>query len=107
MATYLVRYVYKKYKARKAGDTQLEDSTGPSQSSRQPISEAPLPTGDDVAATSTSAQGQKEDASPDARNTKSSLKWKLTLMLALLIPIFLETLDYTGESFYLLVAGAK
>ena len=34
------------------------------------------------------------------RSTKSGLKWKLTLMVALLISTFLETLDYTGQWFW-------
>jgi hypothetical protein len=94
MATILVSYLYKKYKARKATDGQTDESAAPSQSIQQP---QPLSDGDNVATTSGSTQPQKEDIPVDSRNTKSGLKWKLTLMVALLIPIFLETLDYTGE----------
>jgi len=98
MATLLVRYLYKKYKARKAVNGQPEESTGPSQSAPQSRSDASL--SGDNAATSTSVQNQEkqqDNISPDSLNTKSGLKWKLTLMVALLIPIFLETLDYTGK----------
>jgi hypothetical protein len=94
MATLLVRYFYKKHKARKTADDQPEESARPSQSTPQSAS-------NNNAAASTSAQNsgenQKENISLDSQNTKSGLKWKLTLMGALLIPIFLETLDYTGK----------
>jgi len=81
MATLLVRYLYKKYKARKAVNGQPEESSGPSQSTPRSTSDASL-SGDDAAA-STSAQKEEKqqvNISPDGRNTKSGLKWKLTLM---------------------------
>jgi hypothetical protein len=88
MATILVRYLYKKYKARNPSDDQTAASS-PSRSIQQALS-----TEGNVAATSTPS---RENLPVDSRNTKSGLKWMLTLMAALLIPIFLETLDYTGE----------
>ena len=90
MATILVGYLYKKYKARNSTDDQTAASS-PSRS----IQQAPSTEGN-VAAISTPFG---ENLPIDSRNTKSGLKWKLTLMAALLIPIFLETLDYTGEWF--------
>ena len=92
MATLLVRYIYKKYKARRAVNDQTEESSGPS--TNQPQASA---TGGNVAEMTPLAQRQTENIPPDTRNAKSGLKWMLTLMFALLIPIFLETLDYTGE----------
>ena len=48
------------------------------------------------------SQGTAHDESPVSGaaphgKISSSTKWKLMLMLALLVPVFFETLDYTGK----------
>lgn len=37
------------------------------------------------------------EAAQDPAGPKTPLRWRILLMAALLIPVFLETLDYTGE----------
>lgn len=93
MATILVRYLYRKYKDRNGAGAQREVTAEPAfrdehdyQNEESNISPGlGIPPRHQAATTS------------DTRNTKSSMRWKLTLSVALLIPIFLETLDYTGE----------
>ena len=43
--------------------------------------------------------GPTPQGTPQVSKTEDSvgLKWRILLMLALAIPVFLETLDYTGE----------
>lgn len=41
---------------------------------------------------------QRDDSDTTEQNNSGSLKWKIMLMIGLAIPIFLETLDYTGTS---------
>lgn len=48
-----------------------------------------------------SSSGQHEQAQQAGPHTKeeqnTALKWKIRLMVALALPVFLETLDYTGS----------
>jgi hypothetical protein len=88
MATILVGYLYKKYKNRKGGSTRLDESAGPTQSVH--------PQQPEHVAVASASLSSAQSRPPDRQHTKSSFKWKIILMITLLIPIFLETLDYTG-----------
>lgn len=92
MASLLVRYLYRKYKDWKAADEQTDISLAPSQTLNRDVSGLPLSTGNATAISTTGAPNGTE-----AQNTKSKWRWRLALTIALFVPIFLETLDYTGE----------
>jgi hypothetical protein len=80
-------FLYKKYKANKAQKAAESASPGPRETNDSDPS-APQ-------------AHSKNDASPPASaqpaRPQESMKWRLALMLSLLFPIILETLDYTGD----------
>lgn len=47
---------------------------------------------------STSASEQAPDLPSQQRPTKELVKYRLALFAALVLPVFLETLDYTGKN---------
>lgn len=87
-----VRHLYQRYKEHKVSYQQT-DVLPASQSSQPIVSDFPeLHT----AATTTVAENRCLENS-GRQNITSNWRWRLTLMAGLFIPIFLETLDYTGE----------
>lgn len=71
----LITYIRRKLRERKQPQSTAQDDAQSSTPSRdQPVNNA------------------------DAGQDGQSLTWRLLLMVALIIPVFLETLDYTGTS---------
>lgn len=85
-------YKYIRDKRRKAKAAQEAEATGiPSpQIQTLPLEDGPRATRDHGATNATSSP-------PPSPKPSSSAKWKLLLMAALVVPVFFETLDYTGE----------
>lgn len=95
MAIFLARYLQKKYKAHKAAAAgEVEYPLGPTLSSAQQNDSHGIAL---VSTRSTGNASARQIGVPQAQVAKKTdWKWRLSLCLALFIPIFLETLDYTG-----------
>jgi hypothetical protein len=92
MATVLAKNLNHRHEEKEAPNDILEvDGLSHSNLPTIVVSELPI---------SLESAAAKPDASPtqnqNQKAPKSKLRWKLTLMVALFIPVFLETLDYTG-----------
>ena len=87
LAVYLYRQAKKKRESRRQGPVATSPPAEPAQQDVQPTTNA----ADD-------SPSPKSHVEQSSKSTKSVIVWRLMLMLALAIPIFLETLDYTGKS---------
>ena len=92
---FLYKYIRdKRRKAKAAREAQnAGQSTNPPAQSRTSSSEG---RGDSGA--QTPCNPQQAPPPPKPGGLSSSTKWRIMLMLALLLPVFFETLDYTGPS---------
>jgi hypothetical protein len=80
-------WLYRQFKAKKKA------STDPQNGGDQPVSPKE---GQNEAAAPTPSPAAEVPANGSQQGT---VRWRVMLMLALLFPIFLETLDYTGLVF--------
>ena len=79
--------LYRYIKAKRARKAQAAASGDPAHSA-QPVQ--PVGPDDEVSTPQATPQMNKSEDT-------MSVKWRIMLMIALAIPVFLETLDYTGE----------
>ena len=85
----ILAYRYIRDKRRKAKTTREAQENGLVQPQSQ------TPSGDD-ATINDQALPQLAPVPPSSGRISSTAKWKLMLMAALVVPVFFETLDYTG-----------
>jgi hypothetical protein len=85
MSVFLYRYLKKKYNQRRQGATHAEDTPQ--------LAATRLNNHGDVAS-------QQLTKNLTAETTKAQLTRTILLMVALAIPVFLETLDYTGTFYF-------